>query len=63
MGHRLSRIAGWVVQALLMSTFLSLYWFYFTPTNPLQGIMGATFCFVTAWFIKKVLESWFRSRN
>ena len=63
MGQALSNIAGWVVQALLMGTLLGLYWFYFTPTNPLESIMGATLCMVTAWFIKKILESWFRSRN
>jgi len=63
MGPRLSGIAGWVVQALLMSTFLGLYWFFFTPTNPLESIMGATLCMVSAWFGKKLLESWFRSRK
>ena len=63
LGERLSTAAGMVLQALLTGPLLGLYWFFFTPENPLQAMLGGTFCIVTAWFIKKIIESWIRSRN
>jgi hypothetical protein len=53
---RLGTAAGFIVQGLLMATLLGLYWFYRTPRNPVESIMAASFCLVTSWIGKKVIE-------
>lgn len=53
---RLRSVAGWIVQGIFTGTLLGLYWFYRTPENPLESMMAATFCLVSSWICKKILE-------
>lgn len=53
---RLGSAAGFIIQGLLMATFLGLYWFYRTPRNPLESIMAVSLCLVSAWLGKKLIE-------
>jgi len=36
--------------------FLGLYWYFRPPQNPVESIMGASFCVVSAWLGKKLIE-------
>lgn len=53
---RLGSAAGWIIQGLLMAALLGLYWYVRPPQNPVESIMAATFCVVTAWIGKKLIE-------
>ena len=52
----MSSAAGWIIQGLLMATLLGLYWYFRPPQNPVESIMGASFCLVTSWIGKKLIE-------
>ena len=39
-----------------MAALLGLYWYVRPPQNPVESIMAATFCIVSAWLGKKLIE-------
>lgn len=53
---RLSGAAGWIIQGILFAVLMSAYWFYRPPQNYIESLMATTFCLVTAWVGKKLLQ-------
>jgi len=49
------------VQSLIFAVLMSSYYFYRPPQNLLESLMAFTFCFVTAWLGKKLLQYWMRN--
>ncbi|MDH5203382.1 MAG: hypothetical protein OEW69_09005 [Nitrospirota bacterium] len=58
---RISGAAGWIIQSLIFAVLMSTYYFYRPPQNLLESLMAFTFCFVTAWLGKKLLQFWMRN--